>query len=788
MTTDDPENESASPPCEGRDTASAFSQGLPFARSLLSALPNFAFLIDRQHRYLHVSEIMSRFLKRPPAEIIGKTMRELGVPEEHAARREAKRQRVFETGEALTEIIVSPFAAENAIYEYTYAPLRNADGEIEALLCVAKDITEQQQAQDALRRSENRYRALAEAVSTLIWAMDAAGRGDEPSVSWTHFTGQTKETFAGWGWLDAVHPDDIENVKRAWNEAVVSQSAYKVCYRLRRQDGVYRDVMARGFPVRDEAGQIVEWVGTCDDITDARRAEQARQKAEAERQAMQDTMYAILDNAPAIISFKDLSGRYLFLNRMHEKVHKKSRQEAIGKTNFDLFGLDHAEPALRHDRYVIETGAVWSDESQIVQDDGTHTYYSFKFPLRDAEGNIYATCGIATDITDRKHLEAQLYQSQKMEGIGRLAGGIAHDFNNLLTAIIGYAELAEMDTEPESPVVRHLQTVQQAAQSAAALTRQLLAFARKQMLDTQVFSLNDLMVETDKMLRRVIGADVELVTLTQPSLGFVRADANQITQVLVNLVVNARDAMPDGGKLTIETGNVFLDENYARLHAEVQPGPYVMLAVGDTGTGMSEEVKAHLFEPFFTTKAVGKGTGLGLATCYGIVKQNGGHIWLYSEAGQGSTFKVYLPRVDGPAVTLRKPDVSTALPTGSETILIAEDEPLLRTLAMEILTAQGYRVLTATDGTDALRTAAEADTEIHLLVTDMVMPYMGGLELTRRMQAERPGLRVLYVSGYTENAIVHHGILDADLHFLQKPYLPAALARKVREVLDEKTP
>ena len=782
----DPENAPAMPsPPQGHNADSAFSQELSFAKSLLAALPNFAFLVDRQHRYLHVSEIMSRLLNRPPAEIVGKTMRELGVPEEHAARREAKRQRVFDTGEPVTEILVSPFLAQNAIFEYTYAPIRSANGTVEALLCIAKDITEQQKAQDALRRSENRYRALAEAVAQLIWTTDAAGRGDYASDSWMQFTGQTLEQSADWGWLNAVHPDDRESVRQAWQQTEITQAPYETRYRLRRADGAYRDIVARGFPVRSETGQIVEWIGTCDDVTDALRAEVARQQAESERQALQDTMYAILDNAPATISFKDLEGHYLFLNRMHERVHKKSREEAIGKTNFDLFGLDHAVPAQEQDRYVIETGEIWSDEVQMVLDDGPHTYYSFKFPLRDAAGNIYATCGIATDITDRKHLEAQLYQSQKMEGIGRLAGGIAHDFNNLLTAIIGYAELAEMDVEPDSPIVRHLQTVQQAAQSAAALTRQLLAFARKQMLDTQVFSLNALIVETDKMLRRVIGEDVEFVTLTQPDLGFVRADANQITQVLINLAVNARDAMPDGGRLTIETGNVTLDENYARLHAEVQPGPYVMLSVGDTGTGMSEDVKAHLFEPFFTTKGPGKGTGLGLATCYGIVKQNGGHIWLYSEPGQGSTFKVYLPRVDGPAAALRRPDVSTTLPTGSETILIAEDEPVLRTLAAEILTAQGYRVLTATNGTDALRAAGEA-AEIHLLITDVVMPYMGGEELAQLLLSARPGVRVLYVSGYTENAIVQHGILNADIHFLQKPYLPAALARKVRDVLDEK--
>jgi two-component system, cell cycle sensor histidine kinase and response regulator CckA len=391
---------------------------------------------------------------------------------------------------------------------------------------------------------------------------------------------------------------------------------------------------------------------------------------------------------------------------------------------------------------------------------------------------------VIDDITERTRLEAQLLQSQKMEGIGRLAGGIAHDFNNLLTAIRGTAELAASALLPEHPAREDLQTIQENADRATALTRQLLAFARKQMLEPHVINLNDVLVQMEKLLRRVIRTDIELIIQLAPELWNVKVDPGQIEQVLVNLAVNASDAMPTGGHLTIETGNVVLDTAYARGHISVDPGPYVMVAVSDTGVGMPPEVQARLFEPFFTTKEAGKGTGLGLATSYGIVKQHGGNIWFYSEVGQGTTIKVYLPRVKARAETVAAHDQSTPAGHGTETVLVAEDEEAVRRLAVRVLQTHGYRVLEASNGAAALRLARAYEGAIHLLLIDMVMPEVGGKGLADQLRLQYPRAKVLFMSGYTNDVMVQHGRLDERAAFLQKPFTPDDLARKVRAVLD----
>jgi nitrogen-specific signal transduction histidine kinase len=391
---------------------------------------------------------------------------------------------------------------------------------------------------------------------------------------------------------------------------------------------------------------------------------------------------------------------------------------------------------------------------------------------------------MAHDITRRKSIEGQLLQAQKMEAVGRLAGGIAHDFNNLLTAIFGSSELLLQDLSVDDRRRTDVEDIKQAAQRAAALTRQLLAFSRQQVLAPQVLDMNALITDLEKMLRRVIGEDVEFRTVLAPDLGAVLADPGQLEQVIMNLAVNARDAMPQGGKLTVETANVDLDDAYAQAHVPVVPGRYAMLAVSDTGIGMDTQVKAHIFEPFFTTKEQGKGTGLGLATVHGIVKQSDGHIWVYTEPGQGTSFKIYLPRVEAAAEPpAPKPAPPSSL-RGSETVLLVEDEEAVRNLTRRVLEAHGYTVLTAADGPEALRLASRHNGPIHLLLTDVVMPNMGGRQLAERVVAARHETKVLYLSGYTDDAIVHHGVLDPGIAFLQKPFTPQGLARKLREVLD----
>ena len=398
-------------------------------------------------------------------------------------------------------------------------------------------------------------------------------------------------------------------------------------------------------------------------------------------------------------------------------------------------------------------------------------------------GHLVRVWGTQRDVTEQRHLEEQFRQSQKMEAVGQLAGGIAHDFNNLLTAILGNTQLLLRDLPPGDAKRGDVEEIRKASERAASLTRQLLAYSRRQMLQPKVLDLNVVVAEMDKMLRRLIGEHIALVAALQSDLGHVRADPNQIEQVIVNLAVNARDAMPDGGKLTIETANVDLDETFAQAHLGSVPGAYAMLAVTDTGHGMDVNVRAHLFEPFFTTKEVGKGTGLGLATVYGIVKQSGGYISVYSERGRGSTFKIYLPRIATPSATPAAPPRVGAA-RGSETVLVVEDELAVLTLSRRALEAQGYVVLAASDAAAALRVVERHGGTIHLLLTDVVMPGMSGRDLADRLTAQRPGIRVLYMSGYPGDAVVQHGTLPSGSAFLQKPFSPDGLARKVRDVLD----
>ena len=385
---------------------------------------------------------------------------------------------------------------------------------------------------------------------------------------------------------------------------------------------------------------------------------------------------------------------------------------------------------------------------------------------------------------ERERLDEQLRVSQKLEAIGSLAGGIAHDFNNLLSVILGYTEFALEGAREPARLREALLEVKKAGERAVALTRQLLAFSRKQMLQPVLLDLNQIATGVEKLLRHILGEDIDYVQVLAPSLGVVRADPGQIEQVLMNLVVNARDAMPDGGKLTIETTNVELDQEYASHHVALKPGPYVQLAVTDTGCGMDVGTRARIFEPFFTTKEKGKGTGLGLSTVYGIVKQSGGNIWVYSEPGQGTTFRIYLPRVLSAAAAGPTVPAAVARTEGTETILVVEDEEAVRHIAKRILCAAGYTVLTAATGAEALRTSESHPAPIHLILTDVVMPQMSGRALAEQLALARPGIKVLYMSGYTDDAIVHHGTLDRGTHFIGKPFNAGDLTRKMREVLD----
>lgn len=413
--------------------------------------------------------------------------------------------------------------------------------------------------------------------------------------------------------------------------------------------------------------------------------------------------------------------------------------------------------------------------------DGEYKILRFRSVILE-DGRIISSC---EDITEKENLQLQLQQSQKMEAIGRLAGGIAHDFNNLLTTILGMVDLLLMDITESDPKHRDLLEIRKAAKRASHLTKQLLAFSRRQVLRPSVLNLNDVVAEMGKMLQRLIGEDIELITVFDENLGNVMVDQSQIEQVIMNLVVNSRDAMPDGGKLIIETANVDLDEEYSEKHVGVKPGPYVMLAITDTGLGMDEKTTSRIFEPFFTTKEKNKGTGLGLAMVYGIVKQSGGNVWVYSEPGKGTTFKIYLPRVSETSSSVSTETIRQDDLRGSETILVVEDDEMVRRLARQMLSKAGYRVLDAGSGEEAIRIARENEGQIDLVITDVVMPRMSGKELTEKLKEMGLVTKALYISGYTDNAIVKHGILEEGIEFIQKPFSMNVLLRKVRVVLEK---
>ena len=505
-------------------------------------------------------------------------------------------------------------------------------------------------------------------------------------------------------------------------------------------------------------------------------------------------LQTLSENAPFGMVMIDKDGTFKYINpKFRELLGYDLNDIPNGKT---WFRRAYPDPTYRH--HVIST---WIDDLEgfksgekrprtftVTCKDGTEKIINF-IPVQLETGENLIAC---EDITELKRAEEekavlheQLRQSQKVEAIGRLAGGIAHDFNNLLTVIKGYSQLSSFELKEGDPLRVNIDEIQNAAERAASLTRQLLAFSRRQVMEMKVLDLNTLLRDLEKMLRRVIGEDIEMVIQLAEDLGRVRADVGQIEQVIMNLAVNAKDAMPSGGKLTIETANVELDKSYARSHVDVRHGHYVMFSVSDTGVGMTPEVRERIFEPFFTTKEMGKGTGLGLSTTYGIVKQSEGHIWVYSVQGKGTTFKIYLPRVNEPLEEIRKEVLKEELPRGNETILIVEDEEDVRKLAGKILEKQGYRILETFNGDDALVACERRKSPIHLMLADIVMPGMSGSELAKLLIPLYPEIKILYMSGYTDNAVVRHGVLEKGVNYIQKPFTMEGLARKVREVLDK---
>jgi PAS domain S-box-containing protein len=510
-----------------------------------------------------------------------------------------------------------------------------------------------------------------------------------------------------------------------------------------------------------------------------------RMRAENALRQSEQRFHELFENAKDILFTLDLEGNVTSLNKSAEEVMGWSRSEALQLNLKSLVAAEHLNLCGQMMQRILNEEPLQHFEIAMLRKDGRKVLLQASARLIYSNGEKHGIQGMARDITERRQLETMVQQSQKLEAVGRLSGGLAHDFNNLFCVISGHTELLTEQMEPAHPATRNLAQIKKAVDSASSLTRQLLAFSRKQVFHPRILDLNAAVVETKKMLGRLIGEQIEFFTSLHPALGTVRVDPVQLEQVLVNLVLNARDAMPQGGKLTIETGNLDLEEGARSKRAIVPAGKYVVLSVTDNGCGMDEEAQSRIFEPFFTTKELGKGSGLGLATVYGIVKQSGGFIWVYSELGQGTTIRVYLPRVDSSPAPLSLGNPRTEVRQGNETVLLVENTESLRNLAKELLKASGYAVLDAENGKEALRIASSFGGPIHLLLTDVIMPGIGGQQLAKQLTSLRPATRVLYMSGYSNDGIVQSGILESGAQLLEKPFTREILLRTVRQVLDE---
>ncbi len=663
---------------------------------------------------------------------------------------------------------------------WTNKEILDKEGNIREILCIGNNITEYKLAELALRESERRYAQAISATSDAIWEWYLLTGQAFYTPRWYEMLGYRDREFEMTveAWKDLCHPDDCQPTLDKIQATLDSPDnrGYEAEFRMRTRSGEWRWIQGRGNVVaRDANGKPIVLGGTNTDITQRRLAE-----AERER------LLAAIEQCGEIILVTDSLGTIEYVNPAFKAVTGYSREEVIGQTPRILKSGQQDAEFYRNLWKTLLSGQTWKGRFVNKRKDGTlYTEEAVISPVRDADGNITNYVSAKNDISASLKLEADLRQAQKMESVGRLAGGVAHDFNNMLGVILGHAELALDQVDPSQAVHADLREILKATERSANLTRQLLAFARKQTVAPKVLDLNETLASMLKMLQRLIGENVHLDWLPGLNLWPVLMDPSQIDQILANLCVNARDAIADVGHIAIETKNRTIDEEYCDTHVDAIPGEYVCLAVTDSGCGMDQETQSHLFEPFFTTKSAGQGTGLGLATVYGIVKQNNGFIHVYSEPGHGSVFSIYLPRHDGAIEKTWVENTVGSVLCGQETILLVEDEPAIIELCAMMLEKLGYTVLPANTPSDGARLAREFDGEIHLLMTDVVMPEMNGRDLAQNLMTLYPRMKCLFMSGYTADVIAHRSVLEAGVHFLPKPFSLKELASRVRQALDE---
>ncbi|HXN26993.1 MAG TPA: PAS domain S-box protein [Candidatus Acidoferrales bacterium] len=625
---------------------------------------------------------------------------------------------------------------------------------------------------------EELFRLISENAADMIAVVDTDGRRIFNSDAYQKVLGYSAEELKNSSSMDQIHPEDRERVRAAAEEAQRTGIGKNLEYRIRHKNGTWLLLESTSSVIGDSAGVPEKLVIVNRDITARKQASEALRLSEV-------SFRSVIENAPYGIYRAQASGKLLLANPALQKMLGYESQAELLQLNLttDVY-LDPLEHKRVNEIFTNQNEFVEVQVDWKRKDGKPIKARCTGWLVKPAGGGAAYFEVFAEDVTEKWLLERQLRMAQKMEAVGRLSGGIAHDFNNLLGVIIGYSQVLKRTLPPGTAFLEHAEEIEKAGQRAASLTRQLLAFSRQQVLALAVLNLNSLISEMQKMLPRLIGEDIEIVMALDPAIGSVKADQGQLEQVIMNLAVNARDAMPDGGKLVITTTNVSLDEAWTRLHPGSKVGDYVMLAVADTGTGIDSETLVHIFEPFFTTKERGKGTGLGLATVYGVVKQSGGYVSVESAPGKGASFQIYLPRIEEPVSVAEPVAPIVEAFRGAETILLVEDADALRKLTHMLLEQHGYHVLVAANGAAAMQLVEEKPESIHLLLTDVIMPGLNGRALAERLQLRQPGLKVLYMSGYTDDAIADHGVLAAGIQLLHKPFSEENLIHKVREVLD----
>ncbi|HVP51056.1 MAG TPA: PAS domain S-box protein [Terriglobales bacterium] len=803
---------------EHKQAADTLQLQSAYLEQLIESAPEGIAVLDNRHTVLRINREFTRMFGYRPEEIVGKTLEAL-VPGERGNESNFILG-ALDRGQTINVETIRCRRDSSPVEVSILGTPINVSGSPVALYLIYRDITQSKRAERALIESESKFRAVAETAASAIYIHDKA-RFLYVNRACEQISGYSRAELMVTSPWRLVHPEFIHEAQQREErhlrgEKVPSRYEFKLL--TRSGETRWLDLNANHIRFEDQDATLAIAV----DVTERKRAEE-----------LQRALYRIADQTSAAT---DLQAFYRAIHRtVGELMDARNFYIALydedsGLLSFPYFA-DQEDPAPAPrplgkglTEYVLRTGEpllasperfaelVRSGEVETIgapsidwlgvpvkkgdKPFGVLVVQSYtenvRYGARDMEILNFVGQHLATAVERKRaenalrQSEKQLWQSQKMEAVGRLAGGVAHDFNNLLTVIKGYTELMLSDLKPLDPMRPEMEEVQKAADRAAALTRQMLAFSRRQVLAPKVVNLNYLVEDMNKLLRRLLGEDIDLCISLDDDLGCVKADPGQIEQVIMNLAVNARDAMPRGGKLTLETANLELDQSYSREHAMVKPGAYVMLAITDTGSGMDAETLSHVFEPFFTTKEQGKGTGLGLSTVYGIVKQSGGYIWPYSEPGMGTTFKIYLPRVDEMA---ERAQARTQAPPGlggTETILLVEDEEGVRGLTRQLLQRHGYTVLEAEHGQDALLLCERYSGPIHLLLSDVVLAQMSGRELVQRLTPLRPEMKVLYMSGYSDEAIFQHGVLEHGTAFLQKPFTTESLMRKLREVLDQK--